>query len=74
MTNEAAEAVRVAIGYVTTRAARLDYSRFVMGSSLSVRARWKAPARCFPSRRARKGAGMRWSQTDVQAVASLRAL
>ena len=69
----AAEEVRKAIGYFTTHAARMDYPRFV--------------ARCLPIgsgavesacktliEEREKGAGMRWTKQDAQAVASLRAL
>jgi hypothetical protein len=68
-----ADEVRKAIGYLTTHQARMDYPRFV--------------ARCLPIgsgavesacktliEEREKGAGMRWTKADAQAVASLRAL
>jgi hypothetical protein len=72
-TEEAAEVVRVAIGYVTTHAARLDYPRFVarqfpIGSGVV-----ESTCKVLIAARA-KGAGMRWSGAGLQAIASLRAL
>ncbi len=69
----AATAVRRAIEYVTTNAARLDYPafmarRFPIGSGA-------VESRCKSLVQARtKGAGMRWSAAGAQQVVSLRAL
>jgi len=69
----AATAVRRAIEYVTTNAARLDYPtflarRFPIGSGA-------VESSCKSVVQARtKGAGMRWSAPGAQQVVSLRAL
>jgi len=69
----AATAVRRAIAYVTTNAARLDYPAFIarqfpIGSGA-------VESRCKSLVQARtKGAGMRWSAAGAQQVVSLRAL
>jgi len=69
----AATAVRRAIDYVTTNAARLDYPafiarRFPIGSGA-------VESSCKSLVQARtKGAGMRWSAAGAQQVVSLRAL
>jgi len=69
----AATAVRRAIDYVTTNAARLDYPafmarRFPIGSGA-------VESSCKSVVQARtKGAGMRWSAVGAQQVVSLRAL
>jgi len=69
----AATAVRRAIAYVTTNAARLDYPafmarRFPIGSGA-------VESSCKSVVQARtKGAGMRWSAAGAQHVVSLRAL
>jgi len=69
----AATAVRRAIEYVTTNAARLDYPafiarRFPIGSGA-------VESSCKSLVQARtKGAGMRWSAAGAQQVVSLRAL
>jgi len=85
-TEEAAEAVRVALGYVTTHAARLDYPRFVArqwpSGSVGLSAAAERPIRmgavestCKVLIAARAtGAGMRWSGVGLQALASVRAL
>jgi len=71
--NTAATAVRRAIEYVTTNAARLDYPafiarRFPIGSGA-------VESSCKSLVQARtKGAGMRWSAAGAQQVVSLRAL
>ena len=72
-TDEAAEAVRVAIGYVTTHAARLDYPRFVARQLPIGSGAVESTCKVLVAARA-KGAGMRWSGAGLQAVASLRAV
>ncbi len=72
-TDVAAEVVRVAIGYVTTHAARLDYPRFVARQLPIGSGAVESTCKVLITARA-KGAGMRWSRAGVQAVASLRAL
>jgi len=72
-TDAAAEAVRVAIGYVTTHAARLDYPRFVARQLPIGSGAVESTCKILIAARA-KGAGMRWSETGLQAVASLRAV
>jgi len=72
-TDAAADAVRVAIGDVTTHAARLDDPCFVarplpIGSGVV-----ESTCKVLIAARA-KGAGMRWSGTSLQAIASLRAV
>jgi hypothetical protein len=69
----AVEEVRKATGYFTDHAARMDYPRFVarqlpIGSGA-------VESTCKTLIQAReKGAGMRWSHTGAQRVASLRAV
>ncbi len=72
-TDAAAEAVRVAIGYVTTHAARLDYPRFVARQLPIGSGAVESTCKVLIAARA-KGAGMRWSGSGLQAVASLRAV
>jgi len=72
-TDAAAEAVRVAIGYVTTHAARLDYPQFVARQFPIGSGAVESTCTVLIAARA-KGAGMRWSGTGLQAVASLRAV
>jgi hypothetical protein len=72
-TDAAAEAVRVAHGYFTTQAARLDYPRFVARQMPIGSGAVESACKVLIAARA-KGAGMRWSRAGVQAVASLRAL
>ena len=69
----AVDEVRKAIGYFTTHAARMDYPRFVArGLPIGSGA---VESGCKTLLEAReKGAGMRWSRTGAQAVATLRAL
>jgi len=72
LTPEAAEAVRLATGYFTTHAARMDYPRFVarqlpVGSGAA-----ESACKLLVDQRA-KQAGMRWSPAGLQAVLSLRA-
>lgn len=70
---EAAEVVRLATGYFTTHAARMDYPRFVarqvpVGSGAA-----ESACKLLVGHRA-KQAGMRWSPDGLQAVLSLRAV
>ncbi len=72
-TDETAEAVRVALGYVTTHAARMDYPRFVARQLPIGSGAVESTCKVLITARA-KGAGMRWSGAGLQAVVSLRAL
>ncbi len=72
-TEEAAEAVRVALGYITTHAARLDYPRFVARQFPIGSGAVESACKVLIAARA-KGAGMRWSGAGLQAIASLRAV
>jgi len=72
-TDEAAASGRIAIGYVTTHAARLDYPRFVARQFPISLGTVESTCKVLIAARV-KGAGMRWSRDGVQAVASLRAL
>ncbi len=72
-TDAATEVVRVAVGYVTTHAARLDYPRFVARQFPSGSGAVASTCTVLIAARA-KGAGMRWSQAGLQAIASVRAL
>ncbi len=72
-TDAAAEVVRVAIGYITTHAARLDYPRFVARQLPIGSGAVESACKVLVTARA-KGAGMRWSRPGLQAIASLRAL
>jgi hypothetical protein len=69
----AEEVVRQALGYFTTNQARMDYPRFralllPIGSGVI-----ESSCKILIEER-EKGAGMRWTPTGAQAVASLRAL
>ena len=69
----AAEEIRKALGYFTTNATRMDYPRFLalhlpIGSGAI-----ESTCKTLIEER-EKGAGMRWTKGDAQAVASLRAL
>ena len=73
LTPEAAEAVRLATGYFTTHAARMDYPRFV-GRQLPVGSgAAESACKLLVGQRA-KQAGMRWGAAGLQAVLSLRAV
>lgn len=72
-TDEAAQAIRVALGYITTHAARLDYPRFVARQFPIGSGAVESTCKVLVAARA-KGAGMRWSGAGLQAIASLRAL
>ncbi len=72
-TEEAAEAIRVAHGYFTTHAERMDYPRFVARQFPIGSGAVESTCKSLVEARA-KGAGMRWSQPGAQAVLSLRAL
>lgn len=70
---EAAEEVRKAIGYFTEHAARMDYPTFIaMQLPIGSGAIESACKTLIEERE--KGAGMRWTETGAQAVATLRAL
>jgi hypothetical protein len=71
--DEAAQAVRLATGYVTTQAARLDDPRYVARQFPIGSGAVESTCKTLIAARA-KGAGMRWNRPGVQAVASLRAL
>jgi hypothetical protein len=73
VTDEAAEAVRLAHGYFTTHAARMDYPRFVARQFPIGSGAVESTCKSLVEARA-KQAGMRWSRTGAQAVLSLRAL
>ncbi len=70
---EAAEVVRVAHGYFTTQAARMDYPRFVARQFPIGSGAVESTCKSLVEARA-KQAGMRWSRPGAQAVLSLRAL
>jgi hypothetical protein len=70
-TEEATEDVRVATGYITTHAARLDYPRFVARQFPIGSGAVESTCKVLIAARA-KGAGMRWSGAGLQAIASLR--
>ena len=72
-TEEAAEAIRVAQGYFTTQAARMDYPRFVARQFPIGSGAVESTCKTLIAARA-KGAGMRWNRAGVQAIASLRAV
>jgi hypothetical protein len=69
----AADEVRKAIGYFTTHAARMDYPRFVARHLPIGSGAIESACKTLIEER-EKGAGMRWTKEDAQAVASLRAL
>jgi hypothetical protein len=70
---EAAEEVRKARQYFTDHAARMDYPRFV-ARQLPIGSGVVESANKTLIAAREKGAGMRWSSTGAQAVASLRAV
>jgi hypothetical protein len=72
-TDDAAEAVRIAHGYFTTQAARMDYPRFVARQFPIGSGAVESTCKSLVEARA-KQAGMRWSRPGAQAVLSLRAL
>ncbi len=72
-TDAAAEVVRIAIGYVTTQAARLDYPRFVARQFPIGSGAVESTCKVLITARV-KGAGMRWNGAGLQAIASVRAL
>jgi hypothetical protein len=69
----AAEAVRQAVGYFTTHAARMDYPRFVARQLPIGSGAVESAGKQLVTQRA-KQAGMRWSAAGLQRVLSLRAL
>jgi hypothetical protein len=69
----AAEEVRKAIGYFTGHAARMDYPTFLARHLPIGSGAVESACKTLIEER-EKGAGMRWTKTDAQAVASLRAL
>lgn len=69
----AADEVRKAIGYFTTHQARMDYPRFVARRLPIGSGAVESACKTLIEER-EKGAGMRWTKQDAQAVASLRAL
>jgi hypothetical protein len=69
----AAEEVRKALGYVPTNAARMDYPRFLARHFPIGSGAIESTCKTLIEER-EKGAGMRWTRDDAQAVASLRAL
>jgi hypothetical protein len=70
---EAGEAVRIARGYFTAHAARMDYPRFVARQFPIGSGAVESTCKSLVEARA-KQAGMRWSRSGAQAVLSLRAL
>ena len=68
----AAEEVRLALGYFTTHAARMDYPRFVARQFPIGSGAIESACKSLIEQRA-KQAGMRWRAAGLQAVASLRA-
>ncbi len=73
VTDDAAETVRIAHGYFTTQAARMDYPRFVARQFPIGSGAVESTCKSLVEARA-KQAGMRWSRRGAQAVLSLRAL
>jgi hypothetical protein len=69
----AATAVRRALAYVTTNAARLDYPAFIARRFPIGSGAVESSCKSVVQARA-KGAGMRWSAAGAQQVVSLRAL
>jgi ribosomal protein L34E len=69
----AAEAVRLATGYFTAHAARMDYPRFVARQFPIGSGAIESACKGLVGQRA-KQAGMRWSPAGLQGVLSLRAL
>lgn len=70
---DAADEVRKAIGYFTTHQARMDYPRFIARHLPIGSGAVESACKTLIEER-EKGAGMRWTKEDAQAVASLRAL
>jgi hypothetical protein len=70
---QAADEVRKALGYFTTHQARMDYPRFVARRLPIGSGAVESACKTLIEER-EKGAGMRWTKADAQAVASLRAL
>jgi hypothetical protein len=73
LSDAAAEAVRLAEGYFTTHAARMDYPRFVARQLPIGSGAVESAGKQLVTHRA-KQAGMRWSAAGLQGVLSLRAL
>jgi hypothetical protein len=69
----AAEEVRLALGYFTTQAARMDYPHFVARQFPIGSGAIESACKSLIEQRA-KQAGMRWHRAGLQAVVSLRAL
>jgi ribosomal protein L34E len=69
----ATEEVRKAVGYFTTNAARMDYPTFLARQLPIGSGAVESSCKTLIEER-EKGAGMRWTKTNAQAVASLRAL
>ncbi len=69
----AAEEVRKALGYFTTNARRMDYPTFLARHLPIGSGAVESSCKTLIEER-EKGAGMRWTKGDAQAVASLRAL
>jgi len=67
------EAVRHAQGYFTTHAARMDYPHFVARHLPIGSGAIESSCKTLIEER-EKGAGMRWTKPDAQAVATLRAV
>lgn len=70
---ESADEVRKAIGYFTEHKARMDYPRFVALELPIGSGAIESTCKTLIEER-EKGAGMRWTETGAQAIASLRAL
>jgi ribosomal protein L34E len=69
----ARDEVRKALGYFMTHAERMDYPRFVARHLPIGSGAVESACKTLIEER-EKGAGMRWTKADAQAVASLRAL
>jgi hypothetical protein len=69
----AVEEVRKALGYFTTHAARMNYPAFVARQLPIGSGAIESACKTLIQER-EKGAGMRWTKTGAQAVATLRAL
>jgi hypothetical protein len=69
----ASEEVRKAVGYFTTNGARMDYPTFLARHLPIGSGAVESSCKTLIEER-EKGAGMRWTKPDAQAVASLRAL
>jgi hypothetical protein len=69
----ATEEVRKALGYFTSHASRMDYPTFLARHLPIGSGAVESSCKTLIEER-EKGAGMRWTKTDAQAVASLRAL